>query len=53
MKRKLPEELQATPEKLKAELCFSSVYYNVTDTAHERRTYSTTQASTIVLATNG
>ena len=53
MKRKLPEEIQATPEKPKAELCFSSVYYNVTDTAYERRTYSTTQASTTVLATNG
>ena len=53
MKRKLPEEIQATPEKPKAELCFSSVYYNVTDTACERRTYSTTQASTKVLTTNG
>ena len=53
MKRKLPEETQATPEKPKAELCFSSVYYNVTDTACERRTYSTTQASTKVLTTNG
>ncbi len=53
MKRKLPEEVQATPEKPKAVLCFGSVYYNVTDTAYERRTYSITQASTTVLATNG
>ena len=53
MKRKLPEEVQATPEKPKAVLCFSSVYYNVTDTAYERRTYSTPQASTTVLAANG
>ena len=41
------------PEEPKAVLCFSSVYYNVTDTAYEGRTYSTTQASTTVLATNG
>ena len=41
------------PEEPKAVLCFSSVYYNVTDTAYERRTYSTTQASTTVLAANG
>ena len=41
------------PEEPKAVLCFSSVYHNVTDTAYEGRTYSTTQASTTVLATNG
>jgi hypothetical protein len=52
LKRKLPEEVQATPEKPKAVLCFSSVFYNVTNTMHETRTYSTTQASTTVLATN-
>ncbi len=52
MTRKLPEEVQATPEKeLKVVLCVSSVYYNVTDT-NERRTYSTAQASTTVLAAN-
>ena len=53
MKRKLPEEIQATPEKPKAVLCFSSVFYNVTNTVYESRTYSTTQSSTTVLATNG
>ncbi len=41
------------PEEPKAVLCFSSVYYNVTDTTYECRTYSTTQASTTVLAANG
>ena len=41
------------PEEPKAVLCFSSVYYNVTDTTYEGRTYSTTQASTTVLAANG
>ncbi len=40
------------PEEPKAVLCFSSVYYNVTD-ANERRTYSTAQSSTTVLAANG
>ena len=53
MKCKLHEEVQATPENPNAVLCFSSVYYNVTDTAYELRTYSTAQASTTVLATNG
>ncbi len=53
MKRKLPEEVQATPEKPKAVLCFSSVFYNVTDTTYECRTYSITQSSTTVLAANG
>jgi hypothetical protein len=53
LKRNLPEEVQATPEKLKAALCFSSVFYNVTDTTYESRTYSTTQSSTTVLAANG
>ena len=53
MKHKLPEEVQATPEKLKAVLCFSSVFYNVTDTTYECRTYGTTQSSTTVLAANG
>ncbi len=52
LKRKLPEEVQATPEKPKAVLCFSSVFYDVTDT-NERRTYRTTQSSTTVLAANG
>ncbi len=52
MKRKLPEEVQATPEKPKAVLCFSSVYYIVTDT-NETRTFSTAQSSTTVLAANG
>jgi hypothetical protein len=52
LKRKIPEEVQATPEKPKAVLCFSSVYYNVTDT-NERRAYSTAQSSTTVLAANG
>ncbi len=52
MKRKLPEEVQATPEKPKVVLCFSSVYYNVTDT-NETRTYSTAQSSTTLLAANG
>jgi hypothetical protein len=33
-------------------LCFSSVYYNVTDTK-EPRTYSTTLSSTTVLKENG
>ena len=41
------------PEEPKAVLCFSSVYYNVTDTTYECRTYSTTQASATVLAANG
>ncbi len=40
------------PEETKAVLCFSSVYYNVTDT-NERSTYSTAQSSTTVLAANG
>jgi hypothetical protein len=53
LKRKLPEEVQATPEKPKGVLCFSSVFDNVTNTVYEPRTYSTTQASTTVLATNG
>ncbi len=44
LKHKLPEEVQAAPEKPKAVLYFSSVYYNVTDT-NERRTYSTAQSS--------
>jgi hypothetical protein len=52
LKRKLPEEVKATPEQLKAVLCFSSVYYNVTDT-NETRTFSTAQSSTTVLAANG
>jgi hypothetical protein len=52
LKRKLPEEVQAMPEEPKAVLCFSSVYYNVTDTK-ERCTYSTAQSSTTVLAANG
>ncbi len=52
LKRKLPEEVQATPEKPKTVLCFSSFYYNVTDT-NETRTYSTAQSSTTVLAANG
>ncbi len=39
------------PEEPKAVLCFSSVYYNVTDT-NERRAYSTAQSSTTVLAAN-
>ena len=33
-------------------LCFSSAYYNVTDT-NERRTHSTTQSSTTVLTADG
>ncbi len=45
--------MQASSEKLKAVLCFSSVFYNVTNTVYETRTYSTTQASTTVLGTNG
>jgi hypothetical protein len=53
LKRKLPEEVQATHGKPKAVLCFSSVFYNVTNTVYESRTYSTTQSSTTVLATNG
>ena len=52
MKRKLPEEVQAMPEEPKAVLCFSSVYYNVTDTK-EPRTYSTALSSTTVLMANG
>jgi hypothetical protein len=52
LRRKLPEEVQATPEEPKAVLCFSSVFYDITDT-NERRTYRTTQSSTTVLAANG
>ena len=52
MKRKLPEEVLAMPEEPKAVLCFSSVYYNVTDTKGPR-TYSTALSSTTVLMANG
>ena len=52
LKRKLPEEVQAMPEEPKAVLCFSFVYYNVTNTK-ETRTYSTAQSSKTVLAANG
>ena len=52
LKRKLPDEVQAMPEEPKAVLCFSSVFYDVTE-ANERRTYRTTQSSTTVLAANG
>ena len=37
LKRKRPEGVQAMPEEPKAVLCFSSVYYNVTDTTYECR----------------
>ena len=40
------------PEEPKAVLCFSSVYYNVTDTKGPR-TYSTALSSTTVLMANG
>jgi hypothetical protein len=36
----------------KAVLCFSSVYYNLTD-ANQQGTQSTAQSSTTVLAPNG